>query len=47
VRTTGGKRPLGTYRHNGRILLKWIIKKWGGAWIGLIWLWIGMGGGHL
>jgi len=48
VGTTEAERPLGTHRHNGRILLKWIVKKWGGeALIGLIWLRIGTGGGHL
>ena len=32
----------------GRIILKRIFKKWGGeAWIGLIWLRIGTGGGLL
>jgi hypothetical protein len=30
-----------------RIILKWIFKKWGGAWTGLIWLRIGTGGGLL
>jgi hypothetical protein len=31
-----------------RIILRWIFRKWnGGAWIGLIWLRIGTGGGHL
>jgi len=31
-----------------RIILKWIIRKWDvGEWIGLIWLRIGTGGGHL
>ena len=29
----------------GRIILKWIIKKWNGIWIGLIWLRIGIHAG--
>jgi len=33
---------------DGRIILSWIFRKWdGGAWIGLIWLMKGTGGGHL
>jgi len=33
---------------DGRIILKWIFKEWGGeAWTGLIWLMIGTGGGLL
>jgi hypothetical protein len=31
---------------HGRILLRWILRKWyGGTWTGLIWLRIGTGGG--
>jgi hypothetical protein len=29
------------------IILKWIFKKWDGAWTGLSWLTIGTGGGLL
>jgi hypothetical protein len=33
---------------DGRILLRWIFRKWDvGAWIGSIWLRIGAGGRHL
>jgi hypothetical protein len=31
----------------GSIILKWIFKKWDGAWIGLSWLSIGTCGGLL
>jgi hypothetical protein len=33
---------------DGRIILKWVFKKWDReAWTGLIWLRIGTGGGFL
>ena len=33
---------------NGRIILRWIFRKWGvRAWTGSIWLRIGTGGRHL
>ena len=33
---------------DGRIILRWIFRKWDvGAWTGLIWLRIGSGGGYL
>jgi hypothetical protein len=35
-------------RVDGRIILRWMFRKWDvGAWTGLIWLRIGTGGGHL
>jgi hypothetical protein len=34
-------------RTDGRIILKWLFKKWDAeTWTGLIWLRIGKGGGH-
>jgi hypothetical protein len=38
---------LGDPGAEGRIILKWISKKWDGAWTGLSWLKIGTGGGLL
>ena len=33
---------------DGRIIFRWIIRKWDvGVWTGLSWLRIGTGGGHL
>jgi len=33
---------------DGRIMLKWMFKRWGGeAWTGLLWLKTGAGGGRL
>ena len=33
---------------DGRIILRWIFRKWNvGAWTGSIWFRIGTGGGHL
>jgi hypothetical protein len=32
---------------DGRIILRWIFRKWEGAWTELIWLRIGTSGAHL
>jgi hypothetical protein len=43
-----GKDHLGNPDFDGRIILKWIFRKWGvGVWTGSSWLRIGTGGGHL
>jgi len=31
---------------NGKIILRWISRKWDGGWTGLIWLRIGTGSGY-
>jgi hypothetical protein len=39
---------LGDSSANGKIILRWIFRKWDiGAWTGTIWLRIGTGDGHL
>ena len=43
-----GKRPHGRQGVDGRIILRWILRKWDvGLWTGSSWLRIGTGGGHL
>jgi len=32
---------------DGSIILRWIFRRWDGAWTGLIWLRRGTGGGHV
>ena len=48
VRKPEGKRPLGDPDVDGRIILRWIFRKWEGV-VGTGWRWlrIGRGGGHL
>jgi len=44
----GERDHLDDPRVNGKIIIRWIFRKWnGGAWTGLIWLRRGTGGGHL
>ena len=43
-----GKNHLEDPGLDGRIILRWIFRKWDvGAWIGLVWLRMGTGGGYL
>jgi hypothetical protein len=42
-----GRLPLLTPSVDGRIILKWNVKKWDGAWTGWSWLRIRTGGGLL
>ena len=42
-----GKRPLGDPDVDGRIILRWIFRKWEGVETGWSWLRIGTGGGNL
>jgi len=43
-----GRYHLGDPGIDGRIILRWIFRKWDvGVWTGLSWLRIGTGGKHL
>jgi hypothetical protein len=42
-----GKRPLGDPDVGGRIILRWVVRKWEGVETGWCWLRIGTCGGHL
>jgi hypothetical protein len=43
-----GKRPLKDPGVDGKVILRWMFKKWDvGVWTGSSWLRIGIGGKHL
>jgi hypothetical protein len=48
VRNLRERDHLGDPGVDGRIILRWIFRKWDvGAWTGSSWLWIGIGDGHM
>jgi hypothetical protein len=47
VETTERNKHLEDPSVEGRIILRWIYRKWDGAWTGLIWLRIRTGDGNL
>ena len=48
VGKTEGKDHLGDRSVDGKIILRWIFRKWGvGLWTGSNWLRVGSGGGQL
>jgi hypothetical protein len=48
IRKPEGKRPMGRPRLDGKIILRWIFRKWDvGLWTGFSWFRIETGGGHL
>ena len=48
VGKSDGKRPLGDQDVDGRIIIRWIYRKWdAGAWTASSWIRIGTGGGYV